>query len=184
MMFLDSSASGKKIDVYINDEVLSNGDDTNITIDIRTYKQKVIDYLLDHSDKAVIRKIKNLEKINAEDLKELERILWNELGTEEDYKKATDKENLAVFIRSLVGLEQSAINEKFGEFLSGNTLNPQQQEFIKTIIDYVRENGNIELSDLANTSPFNDYSIIDIFGDNIEILQRIVSTFNNVVVAA
>lgn len=184
MMFLDSSAGGKKIDVYISDEVLPNGDNTNITIDIRTYKQKVIDYLLDHSDKAVIRKIKNLEKINAEDLKELERILWNELGTEEDYKKATDKENLAVFIRSLVGLEQSAINEKFGEFLSGNTLNPQQQEFIKTIIDYVRENGNIELSDLANTSPFNDYSIIDIFGDNIEILQRIVSTFNNVVVAA
>ena len=76
------------------------------------------------------------------------------------------------------------INEKFGEFLSGNILNPQQQEFVKTIIDYVRENGNIELSDLANTSPFNDYSIIDIFGDNIEILQRIVSTFNNVVVAA
>ena len=184
MMFLDSSAGGKKIDVYISDEVLPNGDNTNITIDIRTYKQKVIDYLLDHSDKAVIRKIKNLEKINAEDLKELERILWNELGTEEDYKKATDKENLAVFIRSLVGLEQSAINEKFGEFLSGNTLNPQQQEFIKTIIDYVRENGNIELSDLANTSPFNDYSIIDIFGDNIEILQRIVSTFNNVVIAA
>ena len=84
----------------------------------------------------------------------------------------------------MVGLEQSAINEKFGEFLSGNILNPQQQEFVKTIIDYVRENGNIELSDLANTSPFNDYSIIDIFGDNIEILQRIVSTFNNVVVAA
>ncbi len=184
MMFLDSSGSGKKIDVHINDEILPNGDNTNITIDIRTYKQKVIDYLLGHSDNAVIRKIKNLENINAEDLKELEQILWNELGTEEDYKKTTDKENLAVFIRSLVGLEQSAINEKFGEFLSGNILNPQQQEFVKTIIDYVRENGDIELSDLANTSPFNDHSIIDIFGDNIEILQQIVNTFNNVVVAA
>ena len=184
MMFLDSSAGGKKIDVYINDEVLSNGDDTNITIDIRTYKQKVIDYLLDHSDKAVIRKIKNLEKINAEDLKELERILWSELGSEEDYKRTTNTKNLAVFIRSLVGLEQSAINEKFGAFLSGNVLNPQQQEFVKTIIDYVRENGNIELTDLANTSPFNEYPIIDIFGENIGILQTIVNTFNNAVLAA
>ena len=83
-----------------------------------------------------------------------------------------------------MGLEQSAINEKFGDFLSGNVLNPQQQEFVKTIIDYVRENGNIELSDLANTSPFNEYPIIDIFGENITILQTIVKTFNNAVLAA
>ena len=184
MIFLDSSANGRKIDVHISDEVIPNGDDSNITIDIRTYKQKVIDYLLEHSDSPVIKKIKNLEKINASDLKELERILWSELGSEEDYKRTTNTKNLAVFIRSLVGLEQSAINEKFGAFLSGNVLNPQQQEFVKTIIDYVRENGNIELTDLANTSPFNEYSIVDIFGDNIEILQTIVNTFNNAVLAA
>lgn len=184
MIFLDSSANSRKIDVHISDEVIPNGDDSNITIDIRTYKQKVIDYLLEHSDSPVIKKIKNLEKINASDLKELERILWSELGSEEDYKRTTNTKNLAVFIRSLVGLEQSAINEKFGAFLSGNVLNPQQQEFVKTIIDYVRENGNIELTDLANTSPFNEYPIIDIFGENIGILQTIVNTFNNAVLAA
>lgn len=184
MIFLDSSANNRKIDVHISDEVIPNGDDSNITIDIRTYKQKVIDYLLEHSDSPVIKKIKNLEKINASDLKELERILWSELGSEEDYKRTTNTKNLAVFIRSLVGLEQSAINEKFGAFLSGNVLNPQQQEFVKTIIDYVRENGNIELTDLANTSPFNEYPIIDIFGENIGILQTIVNAFNNAVLAA
>lgn len=184
MIFLDSSANNRKIDVHISDEIIPNGDDSNITIDIRTYKQKVIDYLLEHSDSPVIKKIKNLEKINASDLKELERILWSELGSEEDYKRTTNTKNLAVFIRSLVGLEQSAINEKFGAFLSGNVLNPQQQEFVKTIIDYVRENGNIELTDLANTSPFNEYPIIDIFGENIGILQTIVNTFNNAVLAA
>lgn len=184
MIFLDSSSNNRKIDVHISDEVIPNGDDSNITIDIRTYKQKVIDYLLEHSDSPVIKKIKNLEKINASDLKELERILWSELGSEEDYKRTTNTKNLAVFIRSLVGLEQSAINEKFGAFLSGNVLNPQQQEFVKTIIDYVRENGNIELTDLANTSPFNEYPIIDIFGENIGILQTIVNTFNNAVLAA
>ena len=184
MVFLDSAGNGKKFDVHISDEVLPNGEDTDISIDIRTYKQKVIDYLLEHSNKPVVKKIKNLEKINANDLKELEHILWDELGSKADYEKTTDTENLAVFIRSLVGLEQSAINEKFGDFLSGNVLNPQQQEFVKTIIDYVRENGNIELRDLANTSPFNEYPIIDIFGENLEVLQYIVNTFNNVVVAA
>lgn len=184
MVFLDSAGNGKKFDVHISDEVLPNGEDTDISIDIRTYKQKVIDYLLEHSNNPVVKKIKNLEKINANDLKELEHILWNELGSKADYEKTTDTENLAVFIRSLVGLEQSAINEKFGAFLSGNVLNPQQQEFVKTIIDYVRENGNIELTDLANTSPFNEYPIIDIFGENIGILQTIVNTFNNAVLAA
>ena len=184
MVFLDSAGNGKKFDVHISDEVLPNGKNTGISIDIRTYKQKVIDYLLEHSNNPVVKKIKNLEKINANDLKELEHILWNELGSKADYEKTTDTENLAVFIRSLVGLEQSAINEKFGDFLSGNVLNPQQQEFVKTIIDYVRENGNIELRDLANTSPFNEYPIIDIFGENLEVLQYIVNTFNNVVVAA
>lgn len=184
MVFLDSAENGKKFDVHISDEVLPNGEDTDISIDIRTYKQKVIDYLLEHSNNPVVKKIKNLEKINANDLKELEHILWNELGSKADYEKTTDTENLAVFIRSLVGLEQSAINEKFGDFLSGNVLNPQQQEFVKTIIDYVRENGNIELTDLANTSPFNEYPIIDIFGENIGILQTIVNTFNNAVLAA
>lgn len=184
MVFLDSAGNGKKFDVHISDEVIPNGEDTDISIDIRTYKQKVIDYLLEHSNNPIVKKIKNLEKINANDLKELEHILWNELGSKADYEKTTDTENLAVFIRSLVGLEQSAINEKFGDFLSGNVLNPQQQEFVKTIIDYVRENGNIELSDLANTSPFNEYPIIDIFGENITILQTIVKTFNNAVLAA
>lgn len=184
MVFLDSVGNAKKFDVHISDEVLPNGENTYISIDIRTYKQKVIDYLLEHSNNPVVKKIKNLEKINANDLKELEHILWNELGSKADYEKTTDTENLAVFIRSLVGLEQSVINEKFGDFLSGNVLNPQQQEFVKTIIDYVRENGNIELSDLANTSPFNEYPILDIFGENITILQTIVKTFNNAVLAA
>jgi type I site-specific restriction endonuclease len=33
----------------------------------------------------VIRKIKNIEPITNEDLDELQRILWEELGTQEEY---------------------------------------------------------------------------------------------------
>lgn len=153
-------------------------------IDIRTYKEKVIDYLLLHSDNDTIRKIKNLEKIDAEDMKELESILWNELGTAEEYHNSTDIDNLAVFIRSIVGIEQEVINEKFGEFLMENTLNSTQQEFVRAIIDYVRENGDIEVEDLIEKAPFDEYNITDLFGAKVHIITRIVNLVHDSVMVA
>jgi type I restriction enzyme R subunit len=139
----------------------------------------VLDYLLEHSDNEVIHKIQRLEPINAEDLKVLERILWEELGTKSEYEETTDIDNLAVFVRSLIGLSQEAINEKFGEFLDGNTLNAQQQEFVKSIINYVRENGDICKEDLIEKSPFDNYDIITLFGENISSVLKIVSILHD-----
>ena len=152
--------------------------------DIRTYREKVIDFLAEHYDNPVIQKIQNLEQLTASDLDELEDILWNQLGTKADYAKTTRAKNLAVFIRSLVGLSQQAINEKFGEFLNENVLNAQQQEFVKTIINYVNENGDIETEDLLNTSPFDDQDILELFGEKVKILTFIVNTMHNVVQVA
>lgn len=122
--------------------------------------------------------------MTASDLEELENILWNELGTKSDYAKATRTDNLAVFIRSLVGLSQQAINEKFGQYLNENVLNAQQQEFVKMIINYVNENGDIETEDLLNTSPFDDQDILELFGEKIKILNFIINTVHGVVQVA
>ena len=171
------------VEIDVEDETEDSGYDVSGLIDIRTYKEKVIDYLAENTDNATIRKIQNLEPINAEDVKELERILWAELGTREDYESATDIDNLAAFIRSIVGIEQSSINEKFGEYLSGNTLNSEQQEFLKAIIDYVRENGDIKTEDLIEKSPFDNYDIVTLFGSYVPILLNIVNTMHNSIVA-
>ena len=152
-------------------------------IDIRTYREKVIDYLAEHTDHEVIRKIHNIEQITAEDLKELEKILWNELGSIEEYRETTDQPNLAVFVRSLVGLSQEAVNEKFGAYLFGNKFNSKQQEFIKTIIDYVRQNGDIELSDMANTEPFKEYSAASLFGEDVTVIIDIINLLHSCVLA-
>ena len=126
MQFLDKSPK-KQIDVNIDDTVEPSGYDGGDTIiDIRTYREKVLDYLIEHSDNEVIHKIQRLEPITNEDLKALEKILWEELGTKEEYEQTTDIDNLAVFVRSLIGLSQEAVNEKFGEYLNGNVLNAQQ----------------------------------------------------------
>jgi type I restriction enzyme R subunit len=140
MPFLQDSGR-KKYEIDIQDEIEeSEYQPESTSIDIRTYREKVIDYLVEHSDNPVIKKIYNLEPINNDDLKELEKVLWHELGSQEDYTQTTSIDNLAAFVRSLIGLSQEAVNERFGEYLSGNTFNSQQQEFVQTIINYVREN--------------------------------------------
>ena len=172
------------IDIDTPDEVLDGSYTGDGLMDIRTYKEKVIDYLAENTNNPTILKIRNLEPINAADLKELERVLWEELGTKDEYKNLTDIENLAAFIRAIVGIDQDAINRKFGEFLSGNVLNSQQQEFIKAIIDYVRENGDICINDLIEKSPFDNYDISTMFGSYVQVLRNIVDIMHNSIIAA
>ena len=174
----------KWIDVNIGDVREDLPSDDPGVIDIRTYREKVLDYLLSHLDSITLRKIQNIEKIDIDDLKELERILWEELGTKEDYEEVSDTDNLAAFVRSIVGLNQDAINEKFGAYLTGNNFNSMQQEYIKTIIDYVRENGDITNQDLLEKSPFDDYDLIGMFGEDISTIVSIVNILHDSIVAA
>lgn len=166
------------------DEVIYQEYTENLLMDIRTYKEKVIDYLARHSDNTTIHKIKNLEQIDAGDLKELERILWQELGSADEYHNSTEIENLAVFIRSIVGIEQEAINKKFGEFLNDNRLNSSQQEFVKAIIDYVRENGDIRREDLLDRYPFSSYDLADLFGHQSSLIVQLVDSIHDSIMVA
>ena len=182
MKYLPSA--GKPVIIDLEDEIIASDYEPEFLIDIRTYKEKVIDYLIEHEDNETVKKIKNIEPITAEDLKELERILWKELGSEDDYRKTTDIDNLAAFIRSIVGVDQRAINEKFGAFLNDNVMNSQQQEFVKAVIDYVRENGDIETSVLIESAPFDNYDILSLFGPNIQFLTDMIEKIHNCIVAA
>lgn len=183
MQFL-KGAERKKHDIDIQDEILDSVyQPENTSIDIRTYREKVIDYLEAHSDNPVIKKIHNLDPISNDDLKMLEDVLWHELGTHDDYAQVTSIQNLAVFVRSLIGLNQEAVNHKLGQYLNDNTFNSQQQEFILTIINYVRENGDIELEDIVNTEPFNNYDLSEMFGTSLSAVISVVNILHNSVVA-
>lgn len=73
---------------------------------------------------------------------------------------------------------------KIGDFLSGNAFNSQQQEFVKSIIDYVRENGDINVNDLIEKSSFDNYDIITMFGAQAQVLRNIVDIMHNSITAA
>lgn len=179
MQFVDTSSGAWIVD--IEDASLDSdvSGDKFGWMDIRTYRERVIDYLFENSSSPVIKKIQQLEKITNDDLEELQQVLWHDLGTREDYDKVAESDNVAVFIRSLVGLDQTVINKKFGDYLSSNMFNSQQQEFIRTIINYVRENGDITKEDLLGTSPFDDYDLLDLFDDKVSAVVDVVSVFHD-----
>lgn len=152
--------------------------DTSFT-DIRTYKEKVLDYLLENSKNPTILKIKNLEPLTSEDFDYLEDILWVQLGSKDDYYSISKIDNLAAFIRSIVGIEQDAVNNAFSEYLNTNYLSSEQQEFIYSIINYVRENGDVEPQVLIEESPFDHFDIMSLFGNNIPVVNNVVSTLHN-----
>ncbi len=156
------------------DELIDQGVKEINIVEFKTYEEKVIDYLLENTGNETIIKIKMLEQLNAQDIKELERILWDELGTKDEYFQVTNKTNLAAFIRSIVGIEQEAINRKFNEYLNTNVLTSRQQEFIKSIISFVQQNGDITFEDLVEKPPFSDEDVSYLFDKNIDILQAVV----------
>lgn len=184
MQFLQGEGQ-KQYDIDISDDVTESSYQPGDTIiDIRTYREKVFDYLMENMDSPVIHKIYNLQPIDENDLQELEHILWHELGSKEDYNETTNIDNLAAFVRSLVGLSQEAVNEKFGEYLNGTILNSVQQEFVHAVINYVRENGDVKREDMVNTAPFNNYDLTAVFGGNIRDIIKVVDVLHKSITTA
>ena len=177
------------IDEKVVGVIIDHGDETekgdfidNPFKDIRTYKEKVLDYLMENSTNPTILKIKNLEPLATDDFKYLEDVLWVQLGSKDEYYSISKIDNLAAFIRSIVGIDQEAINKAFSEFLNGEILSAEQQEFIYSIISYVRENGDVVPQVLIEESPFDGFDMMDLFGNNIPIVANVVNTLHNCIV--
>ena len=155
-------------------------------IEAKTYREKVIDYLQKHSDAPVVAKIRKLEKLTGEDMAEIEKVCFEELGSRAEFEeenKTNEGRSLAGFLRSLTGLDQDAVNERFGEFLHGGNLNAAQQEFVSEVIDYIRANGEITVGILNTETPFSDYDLSDLFGGNLKEFQRLKWCINEMLPA-
>ncbi len=186
MKFL-SNGENKTFTVDIEDEVIDEGEGKMFIP--TTYKQRVIDYLAAHRDLPVIRKIMNIEQLTHDDIVELERIMWHELGTKEEYAQFVGKHNMmcgdsvAAFIRSQIGVDRTVAMSKFSEFLSGHILNSEQEDYLKSIITYVCQNGDITSDIIVNESPFKDFEWIDVFGGYAAFVGKYVHTLHNSIIA-
>ena len=143
--------------------------------DLKNYRKKVEFYLKEHSDRIAVFKLRNNKKITEADLNELERILWTELGSKEDYIKEYGYKPVGRLVRQIVGVDRMAVNEAFGEFLKEERLNINQIRFVKLIIDYIVENGNIDDNKVLMGEPFKSVgSITTLFKDDLGTAKQIM----------
>ena len=179
------SVQSKKFTLNIEDIVTDGGETETVSLSGNTYRQRVIDYIREHRDDEVFQKIFRLEQLLPEDICQLEHVMWEELGTREDYNRYTqsDSMNVAMFIRSVIKVDRQVALEKFTDFLNGSTLNARQMEYLKSIIAYVCENGDIEPQTLMSVSPFNDINIIDLFDDKAVHVGKYVNMLHRLITA-
>ena len=145
--------------VDIEDKISDEGELEGITPRM-SYKQSVLDFLSQNRNLPVLQKIYDMEQLTTADFTELERILWQELGSKDDYDKFTKGMvcggNVAIFVRSMVGVDRKNAVRRFSDFISGNELNAEQEDFLMTVISYVCENGDITKEIVVNEAPFDE----------------------------
>ena len=109
-----------------------------------SYREKVESYLREHKDQLAVHKLHTNLKLTALELKELERILWQELGTEEEYRKFYHDLPVQKLVRKILGVDTRTVESQFSKFLQSNRLSTKQMNFLRTIIDYIVKNGYID----------------------------------------
>lgn len=173
---------GKTFTIDIEDVMTDGGETTGVDMQV-SYRKKVMDYLLENKHSPVLEKIYRLEQLSIDDILELERILWEDLGDKSDYEKlVADKncgENVAILIRSLIGVDREIALQRFNQFLDGNVLNSDQLEFLNQILDYVCENGDITTMTVVNDYPFDEN--LQVFNDKMIPLRKYIENVHNVV---
>jgi type I restriction enzyme, R subunit len=124
------------------------------------YEKKVQDYLKNHLEDEVIRRLRHNQPLSSADLERLEGILV-QIGEGDGKELLTgllernQVPTLAYFVRTLVGLDRAAAQEAFSDYLSDRSLTPRQMRFVELVIDQLTTRGVIEASALYEP-PFSD----------------------------
>lgn len=157
-----------RYDTNFDDEILSmDWKESELeNDDLKNYKAKAEFYIRQHIDDEVIAKLKNNIPMTADDIKELEKILWNDLGTKEDYETEYGKKPLGEFVREIVGLDMNAAKAAFSKYLNDVNLDSRQIYFVNQIVEYIVQNGTMKDLSVLQEPPFTDRgSIVEVFTD-------------------
>ncbi|PTB97980.1 type I site-specific deoxyribonuclease [Marivirga lumbricoides] len=152
------------------------------TMNASLYKRRVERFIRENQNLLVINKLKSNEEITTEELKQLEKVLFDgdERGTKEDYESIYGEQPLGKFIRSIIGLDIEAANKAFAAFIQSGNLSADQITFVNNIINFLTTNGTIDKAMLFEP-PFtnmHDQGVLGVFDDGeaakiISIIDRI-----------
>ncbi|MEF9960492.1 MAG: type I restriction-modification enzyme R subunit C-terminal domain-containing protein [Niameybacter sp.] len=149
--------------------------------DLKDYKKKVEHYLKAHQDELAIYKLRNNKQLTQQDLKTLERIMWEELGSKAEYEKEYGTTPISKLVRKIVGLDRGAANEAFSKFLGEEKLNMTQVRYVKLIVDYVVANGMIDDNTVLMEEPFRSLGSIPVlFKENMTEAREIMTVIQEI----
>ena len=160
--------SHMRYDIDIDDEILSQewNESSLENDDLKNYRAAAEFYVRQHQNNTAIAKLKGNVPLTAEDVKELEKILWSEVGTEADYREEFGDKPLGVFVREIVGMDMSAAKAAFAEYIDEASLDSRQIYFVNQIIEYIVQNGMLQDMSILRDPPFSDQgSIVEVFTD-------------------
>ncbi len=171
-------------DVITHQEIQEANIDDDTFIE---YKERAKQYLLKHQDNPVVEKIKRNIPLSTNDIPELEKILWNEVGTQEEYNSENGSKGLGEFVREIVGLDIRAAKEAFAEFLDENNYNSRQIYIVNQIIEYIAEKGLMKDLSVLQYPPFTEQGpISSIFTDTSvwDNIRKVIDQINSNVLVA
>jgi type I restriction enzyme R subunit len=157
-----------RYDTDFTDEILSTEwKDSELENDeLKNYKAKAEFYVRQHQDHIAIAKLRTNQPLTETDIESLEEILWNEVGSKDDYEKEYGHKPLGEFVREIVGLDMIAAKEAFSEFLNDTNLDGRQIYFVNQIVEYIVHNGMMRDLSVLQESPFtNQGSVVEVFTD-------------------
>ena len=169
----DTNFIDEILKIEINDsELMDEG--------LGSYHEKAEYYIRTHESEPAIMKLRTNVPLTDDDLAELQRILWSEVGTAEDYHAEFKNKPLPLFIREITGLDINAAKQAFSKYLDESTLDSRQIYFINQIIEYVVRNGVISDMSVLTESPFTNLgSISELFTD-MTVWNRVMSAIKDI----
>lgn len=161
---------GSKVhyDTNFDDEILSvDWKESELeNDDLKNYKAKAEFYVRQHMNDAVIAKLKGNVPLTAADVQALEKALWSEVGTKQDYEAEYGQKPLGEFVREIVGLDMNAAKEAFAQYLNDAALDSRQIYCVNQIVEYIVHNGMMKDLSVLQEPPFTDCgSIVEVFTD-------------------
>ena len=172
-----------KYDTNFTDELLSTewNESELDNEDLKNYKAKAEYYIRQHQDNIAIAKLKTNQPLTSTDVKTLEQILWQEVGTKQDYEQEIGAKPLGEFVREIVGLDMNAAKEAFSEYLNDANLDSRQIYFVNQIVEYIVHNGMLKDFSVLQESPFTDQgSVVELFTDmNVWMgIRKVIEAIN------
>ena len=166
---------------FTDDIISIEWNDSELESDsLKNYRAKAEYYIREHQDNEAIKKLKSNIPLSKDDIKELEKVLWSELGTKEEYEHEYGQKPLGELVREIVGLDMNAAKEAFSEYLENSNLDSRQIYFVNQIVEYIVHNGMMKDLSVLQDAPFTDQgSIVEIFTD-IGVWMDIKSIIDNI----